>query len=87
MIISNEDVEADASKDSDDVETIHGKDGWGFILVALGLALAIEGTLIQMLTSLVFPWNILVDVALAFITLRLLMFCGRFLISIAYILS
>jgi hypothetical protein len=46
--------------------------------VALGFALAIEGTIIQMITPLLFPWNILVFVVVGALTFWALLFNGRF---------
>lgn len=36
-----------------------GPESWAYIYVALGFALAIGGTIIQMITPLIFPWNLI----------------------------
>jgi hypothetical protein len=44
-----------------DANTARGAESWTFIIyIALGFALAIEGTIIQMITPWVFPWNLVV---------------------------
>jgi hypothetical protein len=51
---------------------------WDYIYVTLGFALAIEGTIIQMVTPLAFPCNIIAYVALGAFTFWLFLFSGRF---------
>jgi hypothetical protein len=58
--------------------TTRGSQSWTYIYMALGFALAIEGTIIQMITPLGFPWNLVVYVALGAITFWLFFFCGWF---------
>jgi hypothetical protein len=57
---------------------VRGKQSWDFIYIALGFALAIEGTVIQMITPLAFPWNILLYALAASVTVWVLIFNGRF---------
>jgi predicted membrane channel-forming protein YqfA (hemolysin III family) len=45
-----------------------GPESWAYIYVAFGFVLAIEGTIIQMLTPLHFPWNLFVYIALGAFT-------------------
>ena len=45
-----------------------GPQSWNYIYVMLGFALAIEGTVIAMITPLVFPWNIVAYAILGFVT-------------------
>jgi hypothetical protein len=62
---------------SAEAKVVRGKQSWSYIYVALGFAIAIEGTVVQMITPLVFPWNIIVYAALAFITFRLFISSDR----------
>jgi hypothetical protein len=39
--------------------TVRGQPSWAFIYIALGFALTIEGTIIQMIEPLNFPWNVI----------------------------
>jgi hypothetical protein len=55
-----------------------GQQSWAFIYVMLGFALAIEGTIIEMITPLVFPWNLIVYAFLGVITFWLFIDNGRF---------
>lgn len=55
-----------------------GQQSWAFIYVMLGFALAIEGTIIGMITPLVFPWNLIVYAVLGVITFWLFIDNGRF---------
>jgi uncharacterized membrane protein len=76
---SNDQVEANVGiKDFLEGKIIRGTQSWEYIYVALGFAIAIEGTVVQMITPLVFPWNILVYAVLAFITFRLFISSDRF---------
>ena len=54
-----------------------GPESWAYIYVALGFALAIEGTIIQMITPLTFPWNILAYAVLSVVTGWLFIRSGR----------
>ena len=55
-----------------------GSESWAYIYVALGFALAIEGTIIQMITPLEFPWNIAVYVLFGLFTAWLFVGHGWF---------
>jgi cytochrome b subunit of formate dehydrogenase len=48
-----------------------GPVAWTFIYVALGFALSIEGTFLQMIEPLRFPWNLVAYVALMAVTIWL----------------
>jgi hypothetical protein len=48
--------------------TKRGPETWAYIYTALGFVLTIESTIIGMMTPLMFPWNVIVFVALAAIT-------------------
>jgi hypothetical protein len=65
---------------SDKVEAkiIRGERSWNFIYIALGFALSIEGTFVQMITSLAFPWNILLYLAVASATFWFFICSGDF---------
>ena len=45
-------------------KVIRGEKSWGYIYIALGFTLSIEGTTIQMVTPLCWPWNVLVYVCM-----------------------
>lgn len=51
-----------------EAKAIRGGKSWNFIYIGLGFALSIEGTFIQMITRLAFPWSILLYVAVASVT-------------------
>jgi hypothetical protein len=53
------------------IKMLHGKDSWAYFYVALGFVSAIEGAIIQMITPIVFPWNIIMCVALGVVTFSL----------------
>ena len=40
-----------------------GPESWAYIYIALGFVLSIEGTIIGMITPLVFPWNLIAYIA------------------------
>ena len=66
------------SKITVDPKVVRGKESWAYIYVALAFALAIEGTIIQMITPLVFPYNILLYALTSAVTVWLFLFNGRF---------
>jgi hypothetical protein len=45
-----------------------GPTSWAYIYVVLGFTLTIEATIIQMITPLVFPWNLIGYAALGMAT-------------------
>ena len=55
---------------------IRGEKSWTFLYVALGFALSIEGTIIQMIDRLQFPWNLILYGVVGGITVWLLIFNG-----------
>ncbi len=59
-------------------KVIRGPESWAYIYVFLGFAIAIEGTMISMVTSLCFPWNELVFALVAVVTIYLFLFNGWF---------
>ena len=46
-----------------------GPDSWAYIYIALGFAVSIEGTIIQMVAPLLFPWNVGLYIAIAAVTI------------------
>ncbi len=48
-----------------------GPESWAYIYTVLGFVLTIESTVIGMMTPLTFPWNIILFVVLAAITVWL----------------
>jgi len=54
-----------------DVKTVRGPVAWTFIYVVLGFTLSIEGTFLQMIEPLRFPWNLIAYVALMAVTIWL----------------
>jgi len=54
-----------------------GDESWAYIYVALGFALSIEGTIVQML-FFERPWNAVLYLALMVGTVRLFVFSGQF---------
>jgi|HubBroStandDraft_6_1064221.scaffolds.fasta_scaffold1261418_1 hypothetical protein len=48
---------------------LRGKPSWDYFYVALGFVLTIESTIVTMITRLECPWNILLYLALAALTL------------------
>jgi hypothetical protein len=48
--------------------TKRGPESWAYIYTALGFVLAIESTVIGMMTPVSFPWNIAIFIILAIIT-------------------
>ena len=53
-------------------------ESWNYIYVMLGFALAIEGTIIGMITPLLFPWNVIAFAVIGFVTFRLFINNGWF---------
>ena len=47
------------SKETVSATVTRGSESWAYLYMMLGFALAIGGTIIQMITPLVFPWNLL----------------------------
>lgn len=45
-----------------------GPESWAYIYIVLGFVVTIESTIIGMMTPLMFPWNIIVFLALAAVT-------------------
>lgn len=48
-----------------------GPQSWAYIYVIMGLAMAIEGTILQMMPFLVWPWNLTAYIVLMAMTWRL----------------
>jgi hypothetical protein len=61
-----------------DAKVRRGPESWAYIYMTLGFTLAIEGTIIQMITPLIFPWNIIAYVALGVVTFLLFISNGPF---------
>jgi hypothetical protein len=57
--------------DEVDAKTVRGPVTWTFIYVTLGFALSIEGTFLQMIEPMRFPWNLIAYVALMAVTIWL----------------
>jgi cytochrome b subunit of formate dehydrogenase len=55
-----------------------GEKSWAYIYVALGFAIAIEGTIIQLITPLVFPWNVISFLLVSAFSIWLFLFNGWF---------
>lgn len=64
--------------DSFEITVTRGPVSWNYIYVALGFAIAIEGTIIQMITPLIFPWNVIVFAVCSALTFYLFLANGRF---------
>ena len=65
-------------KDTMDATVTRGPVSWAYIYVALGFALAIEGTVIQMSTPLMFPWNVGTFACVGALAFWLFLFNGWF---------
>lgn len=65
-------------RDAISAEIKRGESSWNYIYVALGFAIAIEGTVVQMVEPLKFPWNILTFISLAGVTGHVFLNCGWF---------
>jgi len=50
-------------------QVMRGPESWGYIYTMLGFTLTIESTVIGMMTPVVFPWNIVLFVIVAPITI------------------
>ena len=61
-----------------EAKTIRGVESWTFIYIALGFALSIEGTLLQMIEPLRFPYNIMAYLAVMAATFWLFILNGWF---------
>lgn len=59
-------------------QVTRGPETWAYIYVALGFALAIEGTIVQMITPLSFPWSIITYAILGTATFWLFLRSGHF---------
>jgi hypothetical protein len=55
-----------------------GRESWAYFYVALGFAVAIEGEIIQLITPLLFPWNLVTFALLAAVTFYLFVFNDQF---------
>lgn len=55
-----------------------GPTSWAYIYVALGFVVAIEGSVISMVTPLAFPWNIVVYALVAGFSIWLFLANGWF---------
>ncbi len=55
-----------------------GSEGWTYIYIFLALSLTIEGTIIQMITPLPWPFNLMTYAAVSVITGWLFIFSGWF---------
>ena len=59
-------------------EIRRGSTSWAFFYIALGFALGIEGTIIQMITPLTFPYNVALYIVTMSVTMYAFLFCGCF---------
>lgn len=66
------------SKETVSATVTRGSESWAYLYMMLGFALAIGGTIIQMITPLVFPWNLLTYLAFGAGTVWLLICNGSF---------
>jgi hypothetical protein len=57
--------------DSVQMTVKRGPDSWNYFYVTLGFALTIEGTIVGMITPLLFPWNIIAYAAVGAATIWL----------------
>jgi hypothetical protein len=55
-----------------------GPESWTYIYIALGFTLSIEGTVISLITPLVFPWNLLLYAVIGAATFWLFLNNGWF---------
>jgi hypothetical protein len=55
-----------------------GPEGWAYIYIALGFALSIEATIVQMIDPLHFPWNLAAYAVIALSTAWLFLSSGWF---------
>jgi hypothetical protein len=61
-----------------ETKVTRGPESWAYIYVALGFALAIEGTILQMIEPIRFPYNLVAYLALGAITVWLFISNGWF---------
>ena len=66
------------AKDSADAKLQRGPESYNFFYVALGFAISIEGSIVQMIGSIQFPYNIILFAVMAFASYRLCLFNGWF---------
>ena len=64
--------------DVSDVTVTRGQESWAYIYVLFGLSLSVDGNVIQMITPLRFPCNVLLYFVVGGITSWLFLFNGRF---------
>ena len=64
--------------DSFSATVTRGAETWNYIYIMLGFALAVEGSAIQMVTPLIFPWNLITYVVVGLITVWLFVSSGWF---------
>lgn len=57
---------------------IRGPESWTYLYIVFGFALSIEGTIIQMWTPLLFPYNLIFYALVAAVTFWLVILNGRF---------
>jgi hypothetical protein len=55
-----------------------GPESWSYIYVTLGFTLSIEGTVISLVSPLVFPWNIVVYAIIGAVTFWMFLNNGWF---------
>jgi hypothetical protein len=56
--------------DGIEAKVLRGKPSWDFLYIVLGFTLTIESTIVTMIDPLKFPWNVLLYVAIAGLTIR-----------------
>jgi hypothetical protein len=59
-----------------DAQVIRGPQSWAYIYIVLAFALSIEGNILQMITPLAFPFNLIVYAAAGIATVWLFLFNG-----------
>ena len=57
-----------------DLKVTRGPVSWAYFYMALGFALAISGTIVQMITPLIFPWNLYTYAALTVLMVWMFLF-------------
>jgi len=70
--------ESVSTSDSVEVKIRRGPESWNYIYVALGFAISIEGSVVQMIDSIKAPLNILLFVVAAVISVWFFFFNGWF---------
>ena len=61
-----------------DTTVKRGQDSWLYVYIILGFTLTIEGSVVQMITCLKFPWNLVTYGAVSAVTFWLFLFNGWF---------